>query len=176
MRKSGGDSRACRFRVWFRMAADHTRALRAALGYAELGLYDEALAELDAGRVDDSAEVDGLRLMILRRAGRWTEMRDRARQKTETDQGNYEWWIHWADATRHAEGLVKGRSILERAAAKFPGNGHILFQLACYSAQLGELERARHHLVEAVKADERWADVFHVDRDLEPLWAGNRGR
>lgn len=152
------------------MEADNRRALRAAIGFAELGLYDDALAELDSsGR--PSPETEALRMEILRRARRWEEMRERAKERVESEPAIYEWWILWADATRHSLGLIPARALLERALAKFPGNGHILFQLACYSAQLGELDKAKEFLEGAVAADERWADISHVDRDLDPLWA-----
>ncbi len=149
--------------------------MRAAIGFAELGLYDEALAELDGGgrSACPSPEADALRMEIFRRARRWEDMRDRARARVESNPDVYEWWVHLADATRHSVGLVPARNILERALAKFPENGHLLFQLACYSAQLGELERAREHLNQAIAADERWADISHVDRDLDPLWAAH---
>jgi hypothetical protein len=45
------------------------------------------------------------------------------------------------------------------------------FNLACYKAQLGNLNEAKAHLTRAAKADGKFSLTALDDPDLEPLWA-----
>jgi tetratricopeptide (TPR) repeat protein len=80
-------------------------------------------------------------------------------------------FVDWAYATRRAESIHLAHAILSRAAELHPNNGMIQFNLACYEAQLGNLDRAKAHLTRATKADGKFSLMALDDIDLEPLWA-----
>ncbi|MBS0657959.1 MAG: hypothetical protein JSR82_06900 [Verrucomicrobia bacterium] len=154
------------------MTALYKKRLDAVQGYLELGMFDDALAELAAieGEFGPRYEVLMLRMMTLRGQQRWGEMREVCSILRETQPERAESWIWLADATRHCRSLGEAREILREAETMFPANPHVKFQLGCYSCQLGELEPAMRYVQEAVALDRRWLRVALSDRDVEPLW------
>jgi tetratricopeptide (TPR) repeat protein len=142
----------------------------------ELGLYDQALEELKSASTCPASELDRDMLLfeIYRRAGEWETMEMEASERVKRFPKDYRWWVYWAEAVRGQGELARGKEVLRKGLRRFPDHSHILFQLACYSAQLGELAEARAFLREAIERDCRWHDISHVDRDLDPLWASVR--
>ena len=70
---------------------------------------------------------------------------------------------------RRARSLAAAEEILLRAERLHPTDGTILFNLACYAAQRGELATARAWLTKAIAADERFRAAAETDEDLAPL-------
>jgi hypothetical protein len=62
-------------------------------------------------------------------------------------------------------------AILTPAADLHPKDGTIQFNLACYEAQIGNLDRAKAHLTCATKIGAKFSAMALNDPDLEPLWA-----
>ena len=56
-------------------------------------------------------------------------------------------------------------------ASLHPTDATIQFNLACYEAQMGSLDRAKAHLKRATEIDEKFRLMALEDPDLEPLWA-----
>jgi Flp pilus assembly protein TadD len=65
--------------------------------------------------------------------------------------------------------LVFAREILHRAGEIHPNCGTIQFNLACYAAQLGQLEEARQRLSRAIQLDKAFAAMAKTDPDLEAI-------
>ena len=80
-------------------------------------------------------------------------------------------FIDFAYATRGAESLQMAHAILTRGAALHPKDGTIQFNLACYEARLGDIDRAKVHLTQATKIDARFSLLAIDEPDLEPLRA-----
>ena len=80
-------------------------------------------------------------------------------------------FIDLAYAKRRSEGLHIAHTILTHAAEVHPANATIQFNLACYEAQLGNLDRAKAHLSKATRADKKFSLLALNDPDLEPLWS-----
>ncbi len=60
-------------------------------------------------------------------------------------------------------------------AQRFPKNATIPYNLACYCAQLGEIEEAQEWFKAAMALDEDTVRQMGIDDpDLEPLWLGMR--
>ncbi len=76
-----------------------------------------------------------------------------------------------AYATRRAESIHAAHAILTRTAGLHPNDGTIHFNLACYEAQMGSLERAKAHLTRATAIDAKFKLMALEDPDLEPLGA-----
>lgn len=51
-----------------------------------------------------------------------------------------------------------------------PNDGKVQFNLACYEAQMGNLDRAKAHLKRAIKIDAPFSLMARDDPDLQPLW------
>ncbi|MDE1171002.1 MAG: tetratricopeptide repeat protein [Verrucomicrobium sp.] len=151
--------------------------LQAVLGYCDLGMWDEALAEVDEAESRQaegpSAKLDELRLNILQRAERWTTMREIAARAAEREPVRPAWFLSWAYALRREVSIPAAREILEKALRLHPAEALISFNLACYAAQLDECEAAARHLAQALRLDPKLAKNAQNDPDLAPL--RNRG-
>jgi tetratricopeptide (TPR) repeat protein len=145
---------------------------QAAAGYAELGMFLEADAELD--KIDPfnraAPEVLATRLAIYRGLKKWESMQEIAKRLKDFEPDNVQWTISLAYATRRAFSTDIAMEILLDAKAKFPREGAIPYNLACYYCQLGEMEKAKCYLNEAFGLDLNWRKAALEDEDLKPLW------
>ena len=147
--------------------------LRAACAYIELGMFDEAQAEMkeieSCGRL--FPEILSARIPVYRVLEKWDLMAVVAKKLTEwnpEEPGNF---VYWAYATSRAESIRAAHAILTRAAVLHPTDGPIQFNLACCEAQVGSLDRAKEHLKRATRIDLKFRLMALEDPDLEPLWA-----
>jgi len=64
--------------------------------------------------------------------------------------------------------------VLEEAAKLFPGDSMIQYNLACYCAQLGQLDAAQEYLDKSYDlGDAKQIRLMALnDEDLKPLWEG----
>lgn len=71
----------------------------------------------------------------------------------------------WAQA-------VVAKALLLEAAKLFPEDGMIQYNLACYCAQLGQLDAAQEHLNKSYElGDAQQIKLMALDdEDLKPLW------
>jgi Tfp pilus assembly protein PilF len=151
---------------------DDQRHLTAAEGYAALGMYLDADAELD--RIDAEArhvaEVLAVRLEIHQALEKWELMRTVAGRLVAHDPDNAQWAISLAYATRRAQSIEAARLILLEAVERHPTEPMLHFNLACYECQLGDLEVAKARLAHAVKLEPKCRLMALDDDDLAPLW------
>jgi Tfp pilus assembly protein PilF len=151
---------------------DDQRHLTAAEGYADLGMYLDADAELDGidPEVRHVAEVLLVRLEIYRGLEKWELMRTVAARLAAHDPENAQWPISLAYATRRAESIEAARSILLEAVERLPKEPILHYNLACYECQLGELEVAKARLAHAFKLAPKCRLMALDNEDLKPLW------
>jgi tetratricopeptide (TPR) repeat protein len=120
---------------------------QAATGYAELGMFLEADAELE--KIDPfnraAPDVSATRLAIYRGLGKWELMQDIAKRLKEFEPDNIQWTISLAYATRRAYSTEIAMEILLSAEPKFPKEAAIPYNLACYYCQLEEIETAKRY-------------------------------
>jgi tetratricopeptide (TPR) repeat protein len=144
--------------------------LRCACGYIELGMFEEAQAELE--EIDPFCrhlpEVLASRIPLYRALEKWDLMAIVAKKLTEWNPEQPEHFVAWAYATRRAESIHQARAILTRAAELHPDDAAIQFNLARYEAQLGNLDRAKDHLSRATKIDAKFSMMALDDPHLEP--------
>jgi tetratricopeptide (TPR) repeat protein len=149
------------------------RKVTAASGFAELGLYQEAVEELEdlpeASR--DDLPVLATWLQLYQSWGKWSEAAAVAERLIQKDPDEADWYIALGFAVRRAQSLAAAEVILSAALQKFPGNATIYFNLACYYTQLSELEKARSYLERAIAMDENFRKVALSDPDLQALRA-----
>jgi tetratricopeptide (TPR) repeat protein len=69
-------------------------------------------------------------------------------------------------------GIEKAKVVLDEAAKLFPDDGMIQYNLACYCAQLGQLDAAKEHLDKSYElGDAKQIKLIALDdEDLKPLW------
>lgn len=147
--------------------------LRAAVGYLELGMLEEAWEEMGelSPSASEGAPAVKVRLMLLLHEGRWSRALEESQRLAELAPSDVEAFIHAAyclhelGRTREAERmLLEAPSLLEREAVYH-------YNLACYKAVLGELEAARRFLAAAFALDPALREAAAADPDLENLRA-----
>ncbi len=155
--------------------------VRAAEGWLELRLPVEAEAELtqlSSGVSEHPAVLDAWwQLHAARR--QWDLACTAAEALIAVAPDLLTGWIHRAYATRRKEGggLTAAWEALLPAAAHFPDESLVPYNLACYACQLSRLEVARHWLQRAlVIADQNnhrptLLQMAAADADLAPLHA-----
>jgi predicted Zn-dependent protease len=154
--------------------------LRAAEGWIELGDCVSACDELEEITAEARANplVLSMRLAIYTKAGKWDLVSEVANALTVMLPDEPETWITLAYATRQKRGgsIAEAKRILLMGQVKFPREYFFPFKLACYCAQLDELEEAAEWLKRAMAIDEDTVRKLAVDNaDLKSLWESMGG-
>ena len=132
-------------------------ACKRAEGYVELGLPEEALAELDEA-FDSTARdpvVLQLRTELLTLLKRWPEAAGICLTMIELDPGNDFWWIQGAYAVRRARSIVEAEVILREALGHHPRNVLVIYNLACYACVQERFDEAISLYGRAIALDEK---------------------
>ena len=147
------------------------RRLLAASGFSELGLFQEAVDELEGLPLElrETRGVLAVWLELYQGWQKWAEAEAVATRLVEAEPDESNWRVALAYATRRTCGLASARDILINASRQFPNCAMIQFNLACYDAQLGDLNEARRRLRQAIRIDKDFADLARTDPDLEPI-------
>ncbi|HZM02360.1 MAG TPA: tetratricopeptide repeat protein [Candidatus Saccharimonadales bacterium] len=151
--------------------------LSAAIGWLELGNPKEANEELKkiAPALHSHSSVLIVRHEIYTKGQQWDLADEIARQLLQLFPEEPQFWIWHAYSTRRMRGggIPQAKEILGKAQQLFPDEALIVYNLACYDCQLGNLKEARAWLEKAFHIGDR--KVFKAmalqDRDLEPMWA-----
>lgn len=149
------------------------RHLQAAIGYLELGLPLEANEEIEGiePEMKTLSEVLAVRVEIFRSLSKWEMMEAVARQFCALRPDDEQGFISLGFATRRAVGLQEALAVLTTVAPRFPSCATILYNIACYAAQLGHLDSARARLAEAIRMEVGYKELALADPDLVPLRA-----
>lgn len=147
------------------------RRLVAAVGFAELSLFQDAVQELEElpDKLKEIAIVLATWLEVYQRWQKWSEASSVAQRLAEMEPDESNWPLALAYAVRRSRGLVFAQEILKQAEEKFPDCATIHFNLACYAAQLGYLDEARQRLRRATQLDQGFAALAKTDPDLKPI-------
>jgi mannose-6-phosphate isomerase-like protein (cupin superfamily) len=78
-------------------------------------------------------------------------------------------WSFRANPHIEAGEWEKAAELLLDGLREHPGDGSLLYNLACCEAQLGRLDEANAHLREALAGDERVREWAADDADIDPL-------
>ena len=150
--------------------------LEAAAGWIQLGDYDAANDELENIRAEWRAHPDvlDLRWFIYSHHEQWDACLNIATAIVKMASDRVWGWVHKAYALRRATGggMEKAKPVLLEAAKLFPGDSMIQYNLACYCAQLGQLDAAQEHLGKSYElGDAKQIKLMALDdEDLKPLW------
>jgi Tfp pilus assembly protein PilF len=145
---------------------------QAAIGYVELGMFQDANDQLE--KIDPfnraAPEVLAVSLAIYHGLKKWELMREIAKRLSDFQPNDIQWITSYAYATRSAESIPAAKEILLNAEPKFPKEAIIKYNLACYFCQTGDTEGAKNYLKKAFELDSSWRAKALDDPDLEPLW------
>ena len=146
--------------------------LQAAEGYIELGMFQEADAELreldPACPIVEQTVV--LKLCVYAGTQQWDKARELATKISAHDPDNAQWAIWSASAAYRLESVEAAKGILLHALETHPDNANIHYNLSRYETRLEHFKTARRHLARAIQLDPRFKLVAMNDDDLQPLW------
>ena len=145
----------------------------AAQGYFELGMADEALAELDRVAADDRcrAEVGQLRVLILMRVSRWSEALAVCEALRADHPGLGAGYIQGAFCLHELARTEEAMRLLLEGPASLLRDPVYFYNLGCYHAVLGRPEEARNYLQMSFNIDEKLREIARLDPDLASLAA-----
>ncbi|MCS7017370.1 MAG: hypothetical protein NZM42_14805 [Gemmatales bacterium] len=148
--------------------------MQAAVGWIELGNPLEAFDELEKISAKGWFHPDVLivRWVIYAKARKWDVALQVARKVVELAPDRPMGWISLAYSLNELNRTPEAWRELLAVVDRFPRNGAIQFNLACYACKLGKLEEARHWLARSIEAAglEKIQARVRSRPDLEPLW------
>ncbi len=145
--------------------------LRAALGWLELGLPEEALSELAALSARERMRRHALELRLLAEmeARRWNAAADTGRLLCIKEPKEPRFFIHAAYCLHETGDTLAARDWLLKGPAALIEDPLFHYNLACYLAVLGERKRAKSHLERAFEMDASLRESAQEDSDLDAL-------
>ncbi|HEY1171287.1 MAG TPA: tetratricopeptide repeat protein [Verrucomicrobiae bacterium] len=148
--------------------------LNAARGWLELGNAEESWLELEEilPRWNEHPDVLNLLWDLYAAEKAWPKALATARQMVTRYPDSVAGWIHQSYALHEMKQTMEARDALSKAVGRFPKEGTIPYNLACYECQLGEINTAKRWLalVEKVLGKEVLKEMATDDDDLQPLW------
>jgi len=145
------------------------RALVAAQGYFELGMLEEALAELSPSLSlrADNLELLELRLHILMQGQRWGDALIAAQEILRANPDALQPYIHGAFALHELGRTSEARDLLLMGPSILRKDPTFHYNIGCYEAVLGNKASALQSLIESFALDETFRDFAKYDPDLE---------
>jgi len=147
------------------------RKITAAQGYSELGMHDDAIAELDA--LDDASserpDVLETRLMILMHAHRWKDALAASRKLCAALPGAAAGFIHAAFCLHELGRTQDAKELLIGGPPSLLKEPTYHYNLACYEAKLGNYPEAHAHLETSIAMDRKFREFAKNDADLNPI-------
>lgn len=153
------------------MKPETEKIVVAAQGFLELGLPEEALAELAEVPESDRSEVEVLEVEVVALLNQqsWTEALEAARQLCDAEPEKASGFIHAAYCLHETGRTREARDTLLGGPESLRSEATFYYNLSCYAARLEELEEARQLLGKAFELDDRLRDTAKKDPDLEAI-------
>jgi predicted Zn-dependent protease len=145
--------------------------LKAAIGYMNLDMTEDALQELETLPEPESQrpEVQALRTAILMRRREWDKALRLASSLCRSYPDHPSPFLDAAFCLHELKRTAEAKEVLLSGPRALRATGIFHYNMACYEAQLGNLSAARDYLGQAVRMDDRYREMALHDPDLEPL-------
>ena len=142
--------------------------MRAAAGWLELGLADEALCELQALPPEVQRLRAALELTLAAQMDRemWNPASETARLLCLKAEDEPEFFLRAAFCLHETGDTLAACNQLLRGPKTLFEMAIFHYNLACYLWTLGETDRARSHLKQAIAMDDSYLESAREDRDL----------
>lgn len=145
--------------------------LRAAIGYFELGMLDEAWEELDEldPAVAVSIPATKVRVMLLLREERWDRALKEAQKICKDVPDDPEGFIHAAYCLHEMGKTGEAEKLLLGGPQGLRDEPVYFYNLACYKAVSGNTDEAVVYLRKAFAMDGNLSKVARTDPDLKKV-------
>ena len=145
-----------------------TKALRAAVGWLELGLADEALYELQSLPAEMQRERAALEVTLAAQMDcqSWNSASETARLLCLKAKNEPEFFLRAAYCLHETGDTLAACNQLLCGPKTLFDMAIFHYNLACYLWTLGEGNRARSHLKQAFDMDDSYIETARKDRDL----------
>ncbi len=152
--------------------------VNATIGWLMIGNVAEARVEFEKISAPSrrQPQVLGVEWSLLSQEQRWDEAVVTAEAQLTATPDDPEAWIHRSFALHELRRTREAFASLLPAAARFPKETIIPYNLACYRCQLGDLPEARRWFARALASGKNPAEkrlrlrAALQDADLQPLW------
>jgi len=151
---------------------DFEHRVLAAQGYTELGMFADALAELDGIEkiaAPQQPAILEMRVLILMRMKKWRNALELSRQLCEAAPESGAGFVHAAFCLHELGRSADASAVLRAGPLSLQTEPVFHYNLACYECALGNLDEARTHLARSFSMDKKYRDFAKNDPDLEPL-------
>ena len=147
------------------------RTILAAQGYFELEMLGEAVEELDGLPLTAQMRGDVLemRVLVLMKAGRWTEALDACKKLCGVAPDSAAGFIHMAYCLHEQGCTQQAKDVLLEGPSSLNRDPTYHYNMACYECVLGNIETARVYLETSLSLDDKLRDFARRDPDLKPL-------
>lgn len=142
--------------------------IRAASGWLELGMPEDALEELNGLSGQDSEESKVLELKLAAQMAKedWKNAAETAMALCSQSVDEPEFFLSAAYCLHETGETAEAKNWLQRGPDVLSEMPVFHYNMACYLWTLGEKERARNHLSKAVEMDESFMESARYDKDL----------
>jgi len=147
--------------------------VQAACGYAELGMFRESLAELDAiePRLQQRPEVLQLRLHHLMRQKRWAHALRISHLLCRVAPDSGTGFLHAGFCLHQLGKTAEARKLLITGPVALLKEPIYYYNMGCYDALLGDVRGAHENLRISFKMDSSFRELAKHDPDLKALHA-----
>jgi predicted Zn-dependent protease len=144
---------------------------RIAEGYSELGMLDDALAQLDQLDKEDQDRLEILRMRvdILLRKQSWKDALRLSLRFCAVHPDQPYGCIHAAFCLHELGRTAEAKQALLDGPAALLDEPVYYYNLACYDTVLGNLEQAKAYLRASFRLDKSFRDLAKSDPDLEQI-------
>ena len=156
-----------------RLPALLRRAIERSQGFLLLKMAGQAARELEpvAEQAGDLPEFLRARIDVHTAAGNWAAALSDANRLNLIEPGQASTFITRAFATRRCRSVREAESILREGVERFPGDGLLWYNLACYAAVAGRAEEAVQLLGRALSLEPGLLRIAAGDEDLTSVRA-----
>ena len=145
--------------------------LRAACGYAELGMIRESLAELNAieSPFQDRPEVLQMRLHHLMREKKWARALIVSRKLCRVAPQCSAGFLHAGFCLHELGKTAEAKRLLLKGPVALLKEPIYYYNMGCYDALLGNVRSAQVHLLTSFKMDASFRAIAKRDPDLKAV-------
>ena len=145
--------------------------LRAAAGYAELGMNRESVAELNAieEAEQDRPEVLQLRLHPLMREKKWARALAISRKLCRIAPHCTAGYLHAGFCLHELGKTLQAKKLLMKGPVALLREPIYYYNMGCYDALLGNQKSAQVHLLTSFKMDPSFREIAKKDPDLKSV-------
>jgi predicted Zn-dependent protease len=147
------------------------KSLLAAQGYIELDMPEEALRELDG--IEGPARTSGaalqMRLFVVMRTRKWLDAATLCERLREEDPNGSTGYIHGAFCLHELGQTSAARELLLSGPSSLVQEPTYHYNMACYSAVLGDIEEAVQFLETSFTMDKKFRAIARLDPDLASI-------